>query len=185
VGLDAIGLLSVALLAATVAFLLFWNGHFGLGLLIAVAVLVLVQAGEVEGRMGWGPNLMSLLWWWGWWHGLGAAGHPLAPVYGLMVLWAALAAGALDLAIAKRFQRRFEVNIADWRRLDSRFALVAAGPSINIALLAIGLTVGRAGAGLVVLAWWSIVSVIFHAVRYAEASEQLARGNAVAGWRRP
>jgi hypothetical protein len=182
-GLDGIGLLAVALLAGAVAFLLFWGGHFGLGLVAAVAFLVFEEAGAPKGWIAWAHTVLPLLWWWAWSHGLAVAAHPLAPVYGLMVLWAAVAAGAADMAIAKRFERRFSLAFSDWRRLDNRFALVAAGPSINIAVLAVGYILGRPGAALVVVAWWSIVTVIFHAVRYANASEQQARGKAITRWR--
>lgn len=183
-GLDDRGLPAVAFMAGAVAFLLFWKGHFGPGLVAAVAFLVTAQASEAKGWAAWASALLPLLWWWAWWHGLVTSRQPLAPLYGLMILWAALGAEAADLAIVERFRRRFGgIVLNDWGRADTRFALVAAGPSINLALLAIGFAVGRPGAGLVIVAWWSIVTAIFHAVRLALASEQHARGKAITPWR--
>ena len=44
------------------------------------------------------------------------------------------------------------------------------------------LLVGRPDSGLVLVAWWTIVSLIFHAVRLAQASEQAARGKPILSW---
>jgi len=44
------------------------------------------------------------------------------------------------------------------------------------------LLVGRPDSGLVLVAWWTIVSLIFHAVRLAQASEQVLRGRPVTSW---
>ena len=40
----------------------------------------------------------------------------------------------------------------------------------------------RPDAGLVLVAFWTIVSFIFHAVRLAQASELAARGQPVVSW---
>jgi hypothetical protein len=40
----------------------------------------------------------------------------------------------------------------------------------------------RPDAGLVLVAFWTIVSLIFHAVRLAQASELAARGQPVVSW---
>jgi hypothetical protein len=49
-------------------------------------------------------------------------------------------------------------------------------------ILVAALLVGRPDSGLVLVAWWTIVSLIFHAVRYAQASERAARGQKIASW---
>jgi hypothetical protein len=123
-----------------------------------------------------------LLWWWGWFHGLAGWGKAPAPVYGIMMLWAAVGAGAVDLAIARLFESRFGIALAAWQKFDSRFALVAAGPGINLAILTLGLIAGRPEAGLLVVAWWSIATAIVHAIRLAQAGEQRARGVSVQSW---
>ena len=127
--------------------------------------------------------MIPLFWWWGWSHGLDAWGRPMAPLYGIMILWAAVGGAVADLAIGRLFERRFGgVQLDAWQIFDSRFALVAAGPSINLAVLALSLLVRRPDAGLVVVAWWTIATVIVHAVRLAQAGEQAARGPPVKSW---
>jgi hypothetical protein len=49
-------------------------------------------------------------------------------------------------------------------------------------ILVAALLAGRPDSGLVLVAWWTIISLIFHAVRYAQASEQAARGKPIASW---
>ena len=184
IGADALAGASVA--AGLVAFLLFWRGQFLLGLLSAAAFAVLDLAADVrERRGGWReipPAVVPLFWWWSWSHGLAAWGKLPAPVYGIMVLWAAVGGAVADLAICRLFERRFGIELNAWRPFDSRFALGAAGPSINLVILALSLVAGRPGAGLVVVAWWTISTVFIHAVRLAQAGEQAAHGRIVESW---
>ena len=49
-------------------------------------------------------------------------------------------------------------------------------------ILVAALLFGRPDAGLVAVAWWTIVSLFFHAVRLAQASEQAARGKPIVSW---
>jgi hypothetical protein len=51
-----------------------------------------------------------------------------------------------------------------------------------MAILTASLLFGRPDTGLVLVAWWTIVSLIFHAVRLAQASERAARGQPVLSW---
>jgi hypothetical protein len=40
----------------------------------------------------------------------------------------------------------------------------------------------RPDIGLELVAWWTIVSLIFHAVRLAQANEVIARGGRIVSW---
>jgi hypothetical protein len=40
----------------------------------------------------------------------------------------------------------------------------------------------RPDVGLELVAWWTIASLIFHAVRLAQATEQAGRGEPIASW---
>ena len=186
-GLDANALAGASVALGALAFLLFWRGHFALGLVCATAATIIQIAGSLrERRQGWRDLpavIVPLFWWWGWSHGLAAWGKLPAPVYGIMVLWAVVGGAAADVAVARSFERRFGgLRLDAWREFDSRFALGAAGPSINLAILALSLIARRPVAGLVMVAWWTIATVIVHAVRLAQASEQAARGATVKSW---
>lgn len=171
-GLSRDGRAAASAITAALAFLLFWRGDFWWGLLSAAAFLAASD--------GLTAMLLPLAWWWAWANGLGEAGHPLAPVYGIMVLWAAAAGGAVDLGLRRLFEHRFDgTRIDQWRRFDRAFAPTAAGPTLNLALLALGLVAARPEAGLVVVAWWTIATIFVHAVRLAHATELSLRGTKI------
>ena len=118
-------------------------------------------------------------WWWAWAHGLAAYGRPLEPVYATMVLWAIIGGYVAQRLIEGMFMRRFGgMHIHVWRPIDSQFRLITARRNPNMVILVAALLFGRPDIGLVLVAWWTIVSLIFHAVRLAQASEQAARGRA-------
>ena len=118
-------------------------------------------------------------WWWAWAHGLAAYGRPLEPVYATMVLWAIVGGYVAQRLIEGLFMRRFGgMHIHVWRPIDSQFRLITARRNPNMVILVAALLFGRPDIGLELVAWWTIVSLIFHAVRLAQASEQAARGTA-------
>jgi len=193
VGADAVRL--GAVVPCALAFLLFWNGHYWWGLLAAFAFSLIDFAGRMLARLTgarsrWGVALSDAvalihppLWSWAWEHGLAAYGRPLEPVYATMVLWAIVAGYAAERAIEYVFRRRFGgLDIQRWKKVDSRFALVGAQSNINLLILAAALLFGLPDVGLELVALWTIVSLIFHAVRLAQASDQLARGRKIASW---
>ncbi|MEO6225312.1 MAG: hypothetical protein ABIO80_05625 [Sphingomicrobium sp.] len=190
-GLSAAQLMATHLVPAAAAFMLFWTAHYWLGLIAAAAaILVCAAAGVMHGpqsrRPMWSETAalaVALGWWWSWAHGLTAYGQPLAPVYGIMVLWAAIGGTIADRAIALLFARRFKGVVLDqWRPFDRRFSAVAASTTVNLGLLAAGLLVERPAAGLVLVGWWAMATALVHAVRLAQAGDQAARGAPVRPW---
>ena len=127
--------------------------------------------------------LVPLLWWWAWEHGLAAWGRPLEPVYATMVLWVVVGGGVIIAAIDALVAHRFNgMEIHAWRPLDSRFRLVGAARNTNLVILALGLLAGRPDSGLVLVAWWTLISLIFHAVRFTQITERRARGLSITSW---
>jgi phosphatidylglycerophosphate synthase len=177
------------------AFVLFWRGQYWLG---TGAGFVFMVLDTVDGKLArctgasskWGNVLdhgIDLVhppfWWWAWAHGLAAYGRPLEPVYATMVLWAIIGGYVAQRAIEGLFMRRFgRMHIHVWRPVDSRFRLVTARRNPNMVILVGSLLFARPDAGLVLVAFWTIVSLIFHAVRLAQASELAARGKPVVSW---
>jgi hypothetical protein len=99
------------------------------------------------------------------------------------VLWAIIGGYVAQRAIEGAFMRRFDrMHIHVWRPIDSKFRLVTARRNPNMVILVAALLVGRPDSGLVAVALWTIVSLIFHAVRYAQARERAARGQPVVSW---
>jgi phosphatidylglycerophosphate synthase len=185
----------VGAVLCVLAFVLFWRGEYWWGVLSGFVFMVL---DTVDGKLArctgasskWGnvfDHGIDLIhppfWWWAWLHGLAAYGRPLSPVYATMVLWAIVGGYVLQRVIEGVFMRRFGgMHIHVWRPIDSKFRLVTARRNPNMVILVAALLVGRPDSGLVLVAWWTIISLIFHAVRYAQASEQAARGRPITSW---
>jgi hypothetical protein len=182
-----------ALLAGLV-FLLFWNGRYWPGLLVTLAVMLVSVAGMMLSRLthapAWANRLRiavevaaPLSWWWAWGHGLAAYGRPLEPVYATMVLWVVVGGTVALRAIEALALHRFNgMEIHAWRPLDSRFRLVSAGRNPNLVILAAALLLRRPDTGLVLVAWWTLISLIFHAVRLAQLTERQAQRRKIVSW---
>jgi hypothetical protein len=182
-----------ALLAGLV-FLLFWNGRYWPGLLVALAVMLVSVAGMMLSRLTHAPVwanrlriaveiVAPLSWWWAWEHGLAAYGRPLEPVYATMVLWVVVGGTVALRAIEALALHRFNgMEIHAWRPLDSRFRLVGAGRNPNLVIFAAALLLRRPDTGLVLVAWWTLIGLIFHAVRLAQLTERQAQRQKVTSW---
>jgi phosphatidylglycerophosphate synthase len=186
---------AVGAVLCVLAFYLFWNGHFWPGVLSGFIFMVL---DTVDGKLArctgasskWGnvfDHGIDLVhppfWWWAWAHGLAAYGRPIEPVYATMVLWAIIGGYVAQRLIEGAFMRRFNgMHIHVWRPIDSQFRLITARRNPNMIILVGALLFGRPDVGLKLLAWWTVVSLIFHAVRFAQASERAARGEKITSW---
>jgi phosphatidylglycerophosphate synthase len=177
------------------AFYLFWQGQYWLGILSGFIFMVL---DTVDGKLArctgasskWGnvfDHGIDLVhppfWWWAWLHGLTAYGRPLEPVYATMVLWVIIGGYVAQRAIEGLSIQRFDgMEIHVWRPLDSKFRLITARRNPNMVILSVALLLQRPDTGLVLVAWWTLISLIFHAVRLAQMTERQARGIKIVSW---
>jgi hypothetical protein len=100
-----------------------------------------------------------------------------------MVLWVIIGGYVAQRAIEGLSIQRFGgMEIHVWRPLDSRFRLITARRNPNMVILVASLLFRRPDTGLVLVAWWTLISLIFHTVRFAQMTEQQARGETVTSW---
>jgi len=185
---------AIGAVLCVLAFWLFWNGHYWLGAASGFAFMVL---DTVDGKLArctgasseWGnifDHGIDLVhppfWWWAWVHGLAAYGRPLEPIYATMLLWAIIGGYVAQRLIEGVFLRRHGMHIHVWRPLDSRFRLVTARRNPNMVILVAALLFGRPDVGIELVALWTIVSLIFHAVRLAQATVKAEQGEPVVSW---
>jgi hypothetical protein len=79
--------------------------------------------------------------------------------------------------------RRFgRMHIHVWRPIDSKFRLITARRNPNMVILVAALLFMRPDVGLELVAAWTIISLIFHAVRLAQANAARDRGEPVVSW---
>ena len=177
------------------AFYLFWRGEYWWGTLCGFIFMVL---DTVDGKLArvtgasskWGEVFdhgIDLIhppfWWWAWEHGLAAYGRPLEPLTATMVLWAIVGGYVAQRIIEGLFIKRFDgMHIHVWKRIDSQFRLITARRNPNMVILVASLLFRRPDIGLELVAWWTVASLIFHAVRLAQASEVAARGQPIVSW---
>ena len=176
------------------AFILFWRGDYWLGVLSGFAFMVL---DTVDGKLArvtgasskWGEVFdhgIDLVhppfWYWAWVHGLAAYGRPLEPVLATMVLWVIVGGYVAQRVIEGIFIKRLKLEIHVWRPIDSRFRLITARRNPNMVILVIALLFRRPDLGIELVAWWTLASLIFHAVRLAQASERTGRGEKIVSW---
>jgi hypothetical protein len=76
------------------------------------------------------------------------------------------------------------MQIHVWQRIDSKFRLVTARRNPNMVILVVALLFGRPDTGLELVGGWTILSLIFHLVRLAQAEMRSWRGQPVVSWLR-
>jgi len=184
----------VGALLCLLAFFYFWFGNYWLGI---VAGFIFMVLDTVDGKLArctgssskWGnvfDHGIDLVhppfWWWAWAHGLAAYGRPLEPVYETMLLAAIVLGYIAQRVIEGMFIARFKMHIHVWRPVDSRFRLITARRNPNMVILVVALLFGRPDVGLELVGAWTIVSLIFHMVRLAQAEMQSWRRQPVVSW---
>jgi phosphatidylglycerophosphate synthase len=184
----------VGAILCLLAFFYFWFGNYWLGVLAGFIFMVL---DTVDGKLArctgssskWGNILdhgIDLIhppfWYWAWAHGLTAYGRPLEPVYETMLLAAIVIGYVAQRVIEGIFIARFGMHIHVWRPVDSKFRLITARRNPNMVILVVALLLGRPDTGLELVGAWTILSLIFHLVRLAQAEIHAWRGEPVVSW---
>jgi len=194
-GLTPNAVTAVGALLCVAAFFLFYNGWYWTGIVAGFGFMVL---DTVDGKLArctgqsskWGnifDHGVDLIhppfWWWAWAEGLSNYGRPLDDrVYELMIVGAIVIGYVAQRLIEGIFVRRYGMHIHVWRRIDSQFRLITARRNPNMAILVIALLFGRPDLGIELVALWTILSLIFHAVRLAQANARRDRGRPVVSW---
>jgi phosphatidylglycerophosphate synthase len=193
-GLSPNAVTAVGAALCVAAFFLFYNGWYWTGVAAGFGFMVL---DTVDGKLArctgqssyWGnifDHGVDLVhppfWWWAWSEGLQAYGRPFERVYELLVVGAIVAGYVAQRVIEGIFVRRYGMHIHVWRQVDSRFRLITARRNPNMVILVVALLFQRPDVGIELVALWTIVSLIFHAVRLAQANARRDRGRPVVSW---
>ena len=191
----------IGALMCVAAFFFFWEGRYWAGCAAGLGFMVL---DTVDGKLArctgqsskWGnifDHGIDLVhppfWYWAWAEGLGLHGPLLAqryeglePVYQALVLTAIVVGYIAQRVIEGIFMRRYGMHIHVWRPVDSKFRLITARRNPNMVILVASLVFGRPDIGLQLVALWTILSLIFHAVRLAMANGRADRGRQIISW---
>lgn len=121
-------------------------------------------------------------WWYFWGTGLAAWGLSLTGQAFILVMAAVVVGYVLQRLIEGAFLKDFGMDIHVWRPFDSQFRLVTARRNPNMVILFVALLFGRPDIGLVALAWWTVISLVVHAVRLAQAYGVKRSGRPIVSW---
>ena len=189
---NQITLVGALLCAAT--FFLFMGGHYWWGIAAGFGFMVLDtvdgKLARCTGQSSWWGNIFDHgidlvhppFWWWAWAEGLNYHDDPFEPVYEYLIVGAIVAGYVAQRVIEGVFMRRYGMHIHVWQKIDSRFRLITARRNPNMVILVGSLIFQRPDMGLELVALWTMVSLIFHAVRLAQANARADRGATLASW---
>ncbi|PZU12272.1 MAG: phosphatidylglycerophosphate synthase [Sphingobium sp.] len=121
-------------------------------------------------------------WWYFWGTGLAAWGLALPESTFIFVMGAVIVGYVLQRLIEGAFLKDFGMDIHVWRPFDSHFRLVTARRNPNMVILFVALLFGRPDIGLIALAWWTILSLVVHAIRLAQAYAVKRSGRPIVSW---
>lgn len=171
---------SASLVLVFAAMWLFWTGHFGWGML---AAWVMTFLDTVDGKLArvtlqsspWGnvfDHSIDLIhppfWWWAWIVGLPAAGF--AYEHASVALTVIVAGYVLQRIEEGIFMACFKMDMHVWQRFDSRLRLITARRNPNLLILSASLLVARPDVGISVVALWTAVCLVLHALRIVQAA---------------
>lgn len=177
-----------------VATYLFSQGLFWSGMLAGFIFMVL---DTVDGKLArctitsskWGnvaDHGVDLVhppfWWYFWGVGLSAWGLALPGQSFALVMAAVIAGYVLQRLVEGMFIKDFGMDIHVWRRFDSWFRLITARRNPNMVILFFALLAGRPDIGLIAVAWWTVISLIVHAVRLMQAYGVKRSGQPIVSW---
>jgi phosphatidylglycerophosphate synthase len=168
---------AVSAVFVLLAFALFWYGYFGLGI---VCAWIMTFLDTVDGKLArttvtsskWGnvfdhgiDMVHPPFWYWAWWHGLGDA----AGVAHLIALWIILGGYVVGRLIEGAFIAGFKFEMHIWRPFDYWLRAFTARRNPNMFILMIATLLGAPDVGFLVVALWTIVCLLAHGVRLAQA----------------
>ena len=107
--------------------------------------------------------------WWAWAAGCAPYGRALDDTTFWWVIGTMLFGYVAQRLIEGAFIVRFGMHIHVWERFDSRFRLVTARRNPNMVILVAAMLFARPDVGIIAVAWWTALSLLFHAVRLAQA----------------
>jgi phosphatidylglycerophosphate synthase len=185
---------AVGIALCIAATLLFWEGHYWWGMAAGFIFMVL---DTVDGKLArctlTSSSLGNVLdhgidlvhppfWWWAWAHGLSTWGLAYSPGHMALVIGTIVGGYVVQRLIEGAFIKLFGMHIHVWERTDSRFRLITARRNPNMVILFFSLLAQRPDIGLDLVALWTVLSCVFHAVRLLQAMARHRRKGPLQSW---
>lgn len=171
---------AVGFLFVLYSFWAFWNGHYLSGLASGWVMTFLdtvdgklarctLTSSPIGGAFDHGIDLIHPpFWWWAWVVGLAVHGTPLPPDETTLVLGVILGGYVLQRILEGIFIQLFGMHMHVWRRFDSFFRLITARRNPNLVILTPAALLGEPATGIVLVALWTFLSLIVHALQIVQ-----------------
>ena len=174
----------VTLVGAVLVFLAFWlflEGHFGLGL---AAAWLMTFLDTVDGKLArttltsskWGDVFdhgLDLVhppfWYVAWALGLAQAGLALDDQTFWIVITAILGGYILQRLMEGIAIKWLGLEIHIWRKVDTLFRQITARRNPNLLILTVFTLLGRPDWGLLAVAWWTVICLVLHGLQLGQA----------------
>ncbi len=185
---------SIGAIFCLLALYFFWQGQYWLGVGTGFVFMVL---DTVDGKLArctitssaWGnifDHGIDLVhppfWWLAWAHGLVHWGLGLPDRLYWWVIGTIFAGYILQRLVEGWFIRRHELDVHTWRPIDSQFRLITARRKPNMVLLFVSLLLGRPDWGVIAIAIWTLLSLLFHIAQLFQAEARVRQGGKVTSW---
>ena len=170
------------------AFWLFWEGHFGWGL---VCAWVMTFLDTVDGKLARVTLTSSAIgnvldhgidlihppfWWFAWYVGCQQIGQPTPwPELCLIVILGGYVFQRVEEGV---FMRLFGFHVHAWRPFDSFFRLITARRNPNLLILTPAWILGYPEIGLFLVAVWTAICLVVHGAQVVQAM-LMGRGRVV------
>ena len=178
----------------TLALYLFWQGEFWWGIAAGFVFMVL---DTVDGKLArttitsskWGnvfDHGIDLVhppfWWLAWGHGLYAWNLQLPDIVWWWTMVVIFVGYVLQRLVEGRFLQRHKLDVHTWRPIDSWFRLITARRNPNMIILIISMLFSRPDWGLLGVAAWTALSLLFHIIQLVQAEIIVSRGGKITSW---
>ena len=194
IGMTPNQITAIGAILCVATFFLFRHGDYWLGMAAGFGFMVLDtvdgKLARCTGQSSWWGNIFDHgidlvhppFWWWAWADGLTYWSDPFEPVYQVLIVSAIVGGYVVQRLIEGIFMRKYDMHIHVWRPIDSKFRLITARRNPNMIILLVSLLFRRPDMGLELVALWTMISLIFHAVRLAQANARFERGRKLTSW---
>jgi phosphatidylglycerophosphate synthase len=178
---------SVAAVATVLAFYLFFQGQFALGL---TAAWLMTFLDTVDGKLArttltsskWGDifdhgiDLVHPPFWYvAWAIGVGRTGQPFSDSVFWWVTGIILGGYVLQRVMEGVAIKWLGLEIHIWRRIDTLFRQITARRNPNLILLTLSTLIGRPDLGLIAVATWTATCLVLHGLQLLQAFDARAK----------
>lgn len=169
----------LGLVLTIAAFMLFWKGELGWGLLCAWIMTFLdtvdgklarvtLTSSKIGNLFDHGIDLIHPpFWWFAWWVGCQQLG--LRPPHPMFYAYVIIGGYVVQRVVEGVFMRRYGFHIHSWRPFDSWFRLITARRNPNLLILTPAFFLGVPHTGFYLVAWWTAISLVVHMAQMVQA----------------